>query len=104
MAIRDLTASDFDGAVAQGRCVVDFWAAWCGPCRMQGPILEQLDARQGDQVQVCKVNVDEEGALAERFGVMSIPTVVFLKNGKEVDRKVGVMPPAAFTAVLDQYL
>jgi thioredoxin 1 len=100
MAIRDLTASDFDGAVAQGRCVVDFWAAWCGPCRMQGPILEQLDARQGDQVQVCKVNVDEEGALAERFGVMSIPTLLFFRDGRQTGKAVGVQTMEALTAAL----
>ena len=68
MAVRNLTASDFDLAVADGLCVVDFWAAWCGPCSMQGPILEQLDEAHSGKVKVCKVNVDEESGLAERFG------------------------------------
>lgn len=81
--------------------MVDFWAGWCGPCKMLSPVIEELDRRYADKVLVGKVNVDEEPELAQRFGVMSIPTVVFLKEGREFDRKVGVMPEAAFTAVLD---
>lgn len=100
MAIRNLTGSDFDSAVAEGRCVVDFWAAWCGPCRMQGPILEQLDAACGDEVRVCKVNVDEEAALAERFGVMSIPTLLFFRDGRQMSKAVGVQTLEALSSAL----
>ena len=91
----------FDKALSQGKLVVvDFWADWCGPCRMLGPVIEQLAGQYPDVV-VGKVNVDDEQELALRYGVMSIPTVIFFKDGKEIDRKVGVMPPEAFTQVLD---
>ena len=91
----------FDKALSQGKLMmVDFWASWCGPCRMLGPVIEQLDNQYPDVV-VGKVNVDDEQELAMRYGVMSIPTVIFFKDGKEIDRKVGVMPPEAFEQVLE---
>ena len=71
--------------------LLDFWAPWCGPCRMVGPIVEEI-AQERTDIKVAKVNVDEEPELARRFGVMSIPTVVFLKEGREFDRKVGAFP------------
>ena len=84
--------------------LVDFWASWCGPCKMLSPVIEAIGEQFDGKVLVGKVNVDEEPALAAQFGVMSIPTVVFLKNGREFDRKVGLMPASAFTAVLDSNL
>ena len=105
MAAKHLTTAEFDAAVeAAPLAMVDFWADWCGPCKMLTPTVEALAEQYGDKVLTGKVNVDEEPDLARRFGIMNIPTVVFLKNGKEVDRKVGVMPPQAFTDVLDRYL
>jgi len=105
MAIKHLTTAAFDTDVeAAPLAMVDFWAAWCGPCKMLSPAVEELAEQYGDKVLVGKVNVDEEPELARRFGVMSIPTVVFLKNGREFDRKVGVMPSDAFSAVLDENL
>ena len=83
--------------------LLDFWASWCGPCRMVSPVVDEIAAERPD-ILVGKVNVDEEPELARRFGVMNIPTVVFLKNGQEIDRKVGVMPPQVFTGVLDANL
>ena len=95
------TKDGFDKALSQGKLMmVDFWASWCGPCRMLGPVIEQLDNQYPDVV-VDKVNVDDEQELAMRYGVMSIPTVIFFKDGKEIDRKVGVMPPEAFVQVLE---
>lgn len=95
----------FDKALEQGGLMmVDFWAAWCGPCRMLGPVVEDLAKRYDGKAVVGKVNVDEEQELAIRYGVMSIPTVIFFKDGKEIDRKVGVMPPDAFIQVLDSNL
>ena len=95
------TKDGFDKALSQGKLMmVDFWASWCGPCRMLGPVIEQLDNRYPDVV-VGKVNVDDEQELAMRYGVMSIPTVIFFKDGKEIDRKVGVMPPEVFVQILE---
>lgn len=105
MAVRHLKTAEFDAAVeAAPLAMVDFWADWCGPCKMLTPVVEELAEQYGEKVLTGKVNVDQEPELARRFGVMSIPTVVFLKNGREFDRLVGVRPPEAFTQVLDQNL
>ena len=105
MAIKHVKTSEFDEIMdAAPLAMVDFWASWCGPCKMLSPTVEALAEQYEGKALVCKVNVDEEPDLARRFGVMSIPTVVFLKNGREFDRKVGVMPPEAFTSVLDNNL
>lgn len=79
---------------------VDFWADWCGPCKMLGPTVEQLAERFDGRVRVGKVNVDQEGELARQLGVMSIPTVIVFRNGREVARKVGVMPMAVYEELL----
>ena len=95
----------FDETLAEGKLMmVDFWAAWCGPCRMLAPMVDDLAAKYEGKAVVGKVNVDEERELAIRYGVMSIPTVIFLKDGKEIERKVGVMPPDEFIKVLDANL
>ena len=105
MALKHLKTAEFDAAVETAPlAMVDFWASWCGPCKMLSPLVEALAEQYDGKVLVAKVNVDEEPDLAARFGVMSIPTVVFLKNGREFDRKVGVMPPDAFISVLDKNL
>ena len=95
----------FDAALAEGKLMmVDFWAEWCGPCRMLAPMVDKLAAQYEGKAVVGKVNVDEEQELAIRYGVMSIPTVIFFKDGKEIDRKVGAMPAGAFAQVLDKNL
>ena len=105
MAVKHLKTAEFDAATeAAPLAMVDFWADWCGPCRMLAPAIAALDKQYGAQVLVAKGNVDEEPELARRFGVMSIPTVVFLKNGAEFDRKVGLLPPGAFIRVLEENL
>ena len=105
MSLVHLHTADFAAAVeAAPLAMVDFWAEWCGPCKMLSPVIEELAQEFDGKVLVGKVNVDEEPDLARRFGVMTIPTVVFLKNGKEVERKVGAMPAAVFRGVLDKHL
>ncbi len=79
--------------------LIDFWASWCGPCRMLSPVIDKI-AEERTDIKVCKVNVDEQGELAQRFGVMSIPTVVAMKDGKIVNQSVGVRPKEAILAML----
>ena len=103
MGIKHFKTEEFDAAVAAAPlAMVDFWADWCGPCKMLAPLIESLDKEYEGRVTVGKVNVDDEQELAIRYGVMSIPTVIFFKDGQEIDRKVGVMPPQVFTQVLDE--
>lgn len=105
MAIKHLKTSDFQAAVnAAPVAMVDFWASWCGPCKMLSPVVEEIADQFEGKALVGKVNVDEEPELARQFGVMSIPTVVFLKNGVEFDRKVGVMPGQVFVDILNKNL
>jgi thioredoxin 1 len=90
--MKELTTDDFDVFVKeQSKVVVDFWAPWCMPCQMLAPTLEDLD-NEMDGLVFAKVNVDEHAGLAQRFGIMSIPTLVVFSGGQEVDRVVGVVP------------
>lgn len=90
MAVLHLTNENFDETISEGLVMLDFWATWCGPCRMQAPILEELDAACEGNVKVCKVDVDEEPQLAQRFGIMSIPTLISFRDGKQLEKRVGV--------------
>ena len=98
--------ADFEKEVMQGTGVVlvDFWASWCGPCRMVGPIIDQLAEEYEGKVTVGKVNVDEESALASEFAVVSIPTIIVFKDGKQVEKLVGVRSFDDFCDVLDKYV
>ena len=75
--------------------IVDFWATWCGPCRMISPILDELEEEMADQITVVKVNVDDADQIAAQYRIMSIPTLLFIKNGQIVDKTVGAMPKPA---------
>ena len=89
MAVIHLNKDNFEEITREGLALVDFWATWCGPCRMQAPVVDQLDAELGDSVKVCKVDVDAEPALARKFRVMSIPTLIALKDGQIKETRVG---------------
>ena len=105
MATVHFSKEGFDKALSSGQLMmVDFWAGWCGPCKMLAPVIEGLGDEYEGKAIVGKVDVDQEQELAIRYGVMSIPTVIFFKDGKEIARKVGVMPGSEFIAVLDNYL
>lgn len=102
MAVIHLNQADFDKAVpAAPIALVDFWAQWCGPCKMLAPTIEKLGADYEGKALIGKVDVDEEPELARRYGVMSIPTVIFFRDGVEFERRVGLMPEAAYAQVLD---
>lgn len=90
MAVAHIKTAEFDSFVSEGTVLIDFWATWCGPCRMQAPILEQLDSELNGSVKIGKVDVDAEPELARRFAVMSIPTLLALKDGKVIGKNVGV--------------
>ena len=93
MAVIELTTQNFNEEVLQSEVpvMVDFWASWCGPCRMVSPIVDEI-AEENDSIKVCKVNVDEQQELASEFQVMTIPTLVVIKNGQFQNRSMGVKP------------
>ncbi len=86
----ELTDTTFDDQIQNGVVIVDFWAPWCGPCRMQTPILEAVQSKAADGLSIAKVNVDNCPQTAIRFGVQSIPTLIVFNNGREVKRMIGV--------------
>lgn len=92
MAIVNATDQTFNQETTNGLVLVDFWAQWCGPCKMIAPVLEELDSEMGDKVKIVKVDVDENQETAARFGVMSIPTLLLFKDGEVVDKLIGFQP------------
>lgn len=99
-----LTSGNFEQEVLQSSepVMVDFWAQWCGPCRMVAPTLEQLADERTGKVKIAKLNIDEHQDLAYKFGVQSIPTFILFKNGQVADRMMGAMPKSAFEKFLDR--
>ena len=98
--IIDLNGSNYDDTVKNGVVLVDFWAPWCGPCKMQTPILEKVVAAVGEKAVIAKVNVDENPELAAKYGIRSIPTIILLKDGENKQQFVGLQQQAALVSAI----
>ena len=103
---KEVTGKDFDTIVKKSDkpVVVDFYASWCGPCRMLGPTVDEIATSFEGRAEVLKVNIDDESDLASRFNVMSIPTIIFFQGGQEVKRVTGAIPKGAFESTLQTIL
>jgi thioredoxin 1 len=99
-----VTKDNFTENVAQGVSLLDFWAPWCGPCKMQSPIVDELHEELKGQATIAKVNVDEQPELASQFGVMSIPTLILFKDGQPVDKLVGLQSKEALKTKIQNHM
>ena len=106
MSTRAVSDDSFEQDVlkSEGPVLVDFWAEWCGPCKMIAPILEEIADEQGEAIKIAKLNVDEAPDIARRFEVMSIPTMILFKDGEEAKRIIGAKPKQALVDDLAEYL
>lgn len=94
MSVTELNKDNFEKEVMEANVpvLIDFWASWCGPCRMMSPVIDKIAEEMGDKLKVCKVNVDENHELAEEYEIMTIPAFIVIKNGAEAGRTIGVQP------------
>ena len=104
--VKNVSDLDFDEVVLKSNVpvLVDFYAIWCGPCKMQAPILNEIADELTGKIKVCKVNVDESEKIAIRYGIMSIPTLLVFNNGQVVEKKVGLTPKAELSAMVIKYI
>ena len=100
----ELTAADYKATIAEGVSLVDFWAPWCGPCRMIAPVIEELAEDFDGKAKICKVNTDEEQDIAIQYGIRSIPTLLVFKDGELVDQMVGAASKDAFAEKINAQL
>ena len=101
-----VTNADFEKEVLESElpCLVDFWAEWCGPCRMVTPVVEEIAKKYKGKLKVCKVNVDEAPNAASKYGIMSIPTLAIFKNGKVADKIVGALPKSELEPTIKRHI
>lgn len=104
MAIVQTSDSEFKNTIKEGVVLVDFWAPWCGPCKMIAPILEELSSKVGDQLTIAKINVDDNPATAREYGIMSIPTLMMFKDGVPSGSYVGLRPLDELEALVKEQL
>jgi thioredoxin 1 len=104
MAITHATDQTFSSETNSGLVLVDFWATWCGPCKMIAPVLEELDSELGEKLKIVKLDVDDNQETAAKYGVMSIPTLLLFKDGEVIDKVVGYQPKEALSARLESHL
>jgi thioredoxin 1 len=104
--VLDLTEADFDSMISDSKVpvLVDFWAEWCGPCKMLTPILEELAVEYGEKLKIAKVNVDDNPTLAQRYKVRSIPNLVLIKDGEQIGQVVGALPKGELKSRVDSFI
>lgn len=101
----EITDANFQDTIKSDKLVViDFWAEWCGPCRMVGPIIEELATEYADKVVIGKVDVDNNDEITSKYGIRNIPTILFIKNGEIVDKQVGAAQKATFVEKIDKFM
>ncbi len=100
----ELTNENFESTVSSGVSLVDFWAPWCGPCRMIAPVIDELADEYDGKANICKVNTDEQQDLATKYGIRSIPTILIMKDGEIVDQVVGASSKQALADKINHYL
>lgn len=102
--VKDITDANFEEETNEGVALVDFWATWCGPCRMQSPIIDELDEEMGDKINFSKMDVDANPNTPQKFGIMGIPTLLVKKDGEVVEKLVGYTPKEKLEEILAQYV
>ncbi|KQX67120.1 thioredoxin [Paenibacillus sp. Root444D2] len=102
MSVKQISDATFNNEIEAGIVLVDFWAPWCGPCKIIAPILDELSAEIGDAAKIVKINVDDNPESASKYNVMSIPTLLVFKDGQLVDQMVGVQPKEKLKAVIEK--
>lgn len=100
----ELNSANFEAETSSGVSLVDFWAPWCGPCRAISPVVSEIAEERGDAIKVCRANIEDDPTLASKNRVMSIPTLVVMRDGVEVERIVGAQPKADIDAMIDRVL
>ncbi|SDH34674.1 thioredoxin [Alteribacillus persepolensis] len=104
MAIVNVSDQNFADETSQGVVLADFWAPWCGPCKMIAPVLEEIDSEMGENIKIAKLDVDENQETAGKYGVMSIPTLLVFKDGEVVEQVVGFQPKEQLVELLNKHL